>query len=1595
MKTKLLSLLLVITLLAVTVSTGLPTILAADENLITNGDFADYSGGKPTGWNTNFTDASGGAISVQEDVQITDSLTANAVKLTTTGNNTSKNHFYHTSKIKIEKNASYTMTFWVKVKNIEGVTFYMYEPDYIDKNGEQKNNWSPQEGANIYTYSHDNGTTRVIRTDIKHSWTIAQTGNSIDRSAVSMAISRVNNVNQVLTPDYPNHEKEGEWLQVVHKFSTANIAAHQADVTYAISFPSAPNGELWVADVKMNVVKSEIDEYYNAAVNNDRLGCTSKDVPLINGKTAEITAEPYGENIFDGWFVDSELVSKEKTLTFTYDSNNPPKYVANFTKAEWGIDGSFETGYTNNKLLAESPDVAYGTTDSAGLWNEALFKTSSKDGNNMFFIDSEWSKHGKAVATTEYAHSGKFAIKNAVNHRALGYKITGLNKDTDYKVSLYAMTLGTTNGVQNTLGSVIVTGSNTSCVFKNTSTNVIAERKTDSGALAYLNTANVDCKSKWQKVEVTFNSKENTEVIVWVRANGANTATYLDDYAIARIPAALKPAVNDSNLGFAAPAEGIVCLPGDEVTFTATPLDGNKFEGWYVGDKLISDKTVFTFSYTDEYKGITARFKAGETAVPNASFEDASYTDGQVLAQATHSQPTTPIDQTDWTVDSWKNTTKDDIHYIESNNGGTYRKAYISTTVAHSGKKSLVLNGLYGYVGKAFTGLKKDTNYAISFYGMITGATDATFGNLKITKAGETIMNANGAQKASNEFVATLDKSFAYYNEWGKVTFEFNSGDNTDIILWIYHNKLGLIHLDDFAIYEPCKASISADLGGTVSSNLNSTSIPIGSMVQLDATPLEGNTFVGWYDVAGNLISDKADYSFKAKSSFAYIAKFNGYNKPATDMFAVNGNDGTFENGSVPGWFFRDNQYDCVWCGAQVSDKLVYEGEKALQIHARYRNALLPLTGLIPNAQYRLSFYINQPDTNEKAKVGSLAIIGENDVGFSNAGIIFTSAKEVKSNSGWNRIDLYFNSGDNTAATFAIRFEAETLDGIKDKLFIDNLSLYRYAASEDVLNGSLDEEKSGWIGDGTVVTEDDNKVLKLNKNESVYQNIVVNAYSSYTVSFKAKGKLTAAAQDFAKFDLNVKNFISSKSYIDVDGSEWTEYSYKVYTGVNKSINLVFKALEDGTMVDDLVITKDKQTAGSVVEYIDFDSERFDLTSATDDSIWSLYTAAGDNDPYVYSGNRSLKFTYNELLSSVECFFNEAYLSYQPGLGNSLKISMKYKIVDGKEGGFAGLAPDYSGSYGADTGFEHMSKTDEWQTVIFYVNNSTHEAFKSKINSIAYNTTGDFYVDDIVIEITPPMVTEENSKITYCERLYNAVDNEGFENPASDKDWANLPTTAKIVKGKALKGDYFLRAEGGTHYVLPVTIEPNKEYYFAASVRGNAKTVGSIGIAIDKEGNSYYQNRDAENASIIEFESDETKWKRKAFKFTTDGDVVYLTIDVKSGALDIDSVMLFTSEYGYRYDPNDYTNYVPYDYDNLKSASTLINGGFGDQPYYKGTAGEEGDIIYDDNVTENEETETSPSTGDSLTLPVLTIVLAVVASAALMAVRKRKEGAENA
>ncbi|MEE1025721.1 MAG: hypothetical protein U0L55_01765 [Acutalibacteraceae bacterium] len=1359
MKRKLLSLLLVITLLAITVSTGLPTILAENKNLIENGDFANYSGSTPDNWKLEFNkldnwelilhDAAGGAAKIveNEDAQLPEGV-KNALKVSTTNTSTAgqRSTFRYTNTIDIEKNAIYTMTFWVKSNKIKGLRGFMYEPDYINLKDESKHSDHAIEGQNIYTYTYegkdDNGnpTTRVSRPEIIHSWNIA--GNTTaNLSTVSMFVVRTGGSSDTdvpLTPDFPATTREGEWTQVVHTFTTGNTDEHTAEVSYEFAFPSVEGGEIWFADFNMNV----------------------------------------------------------------------------------------------------------------------------------------------------------------------------------------------------------------------------------------------------DKVAVAF-----------------------------------KPTVNDANLGFVSPAEGIVCMDGDEVTFTATPLEGNIFEGWYVGTEKVSNDLEFTFTYSSKYaEGLTARFKAGETSVANASLET-GYTNGQLLAQAHHTKTPGAADS-DWTNQSFLATTHDGdgVYYFDCEFYGTYRNAKATTDYPHTGKYSIALSGLHGYLGRKFTGLKPNTDYVISFYGMVRNDSSASFGNLIITKANETYLTDAGKIKGGADVIAKNTTKYASFETWSKATISFNSGDNTEIMLWIKHENLGLIYLDDFAIYEPVSASISAGLGGTVSSSFAGTTVPTNSTITVTAEPLEGNTFAGWFDASGNKVSGDAKYTFVATQGFALTAKFEGYNMPPRDLTATlqSGIDGTFENVAsgiaVGGWYAiypeqPDNPSASSWCSYTVTDTMAYEGTKSLRISSRYRNSILPITGLLPNTDYRMSFYINLPKDETGAEISSLGIIGANEEDLGSASNIFVQRKKIESASGWHKIDLYFNSGDNLSVNFVVRYICEMNN---DLLYMDNITIHQYDASESLANQNFEDGKKYWIGDGSVVTDNGSKVLSLAANESVYQDIAVDPYTTYNVSFKAKGKLTAAALDLAKFDVNVKNYISSVSYKDVNGTKWTEYNYQVYTGINEALNLAFKAGVGGAMIDDVKCVKAKGNAGSVLENIDFETERFELSSSVN-SPYTIYTKTDDKDTNVHSGNKSLKFTYKPSTTGDSQIFSEGYLSYQPGTGNNFKVSINYKIVDGAKGGAIKIAPEYSGKYGSTVGYEQSARNDDWQNVTFFVNNTTHGTFKLLISSIAFSTGCDFYIDDITISVAPAMVNDDSAKSTYCEALYNAIDNEGFESKIAKNNWAKLPSTVTRVKGDALKGSYFLRAGKGTHYVLPVTVKAGTEYCFGASIRGTATTKGYIGVSVDAAGKTLYCNRDEVPASAIEYKSGETGWKRGGFTFTaSDTGIAYLVIDVTKGNLDIDSVMLFTTDYGYRYDPNDYTVYVPYDYDNLKSATTVINGGFGEQPYYNvnTNGGSNGSMSNGSQSNGNQSSDNqsnwgttengsnSPDMGDSLVAPILAVVIAAVSFAVLVLIRKRKEGADT-
>ena len=105
MKRKILSFFMTTILLFITVSVGF-VVNSAGQNLISNGDFKEYTNNIPANWNVSLK--SNTTAQVVENVSIADGITANAVKFTTTEKTSKRSSLYYTNKIKIERNTAHS-----------------------------------------------------------------------------------------------------------------------------------------------------------------------------------------------------------------------------------------------------------------------------------------------------------------------------------------------------------------------------------------------------------------------------------------------------------------------------------------------------------------------------------------------------------------------------------------------------------------------------------------------------------------------------------------------------------------------------------------------------------------------------------------------------------------------------------------------------------------------------------------------------------------------------------------------------------------------------------------------------------------------------------------------------------------------------------------------------------------------------------------------------------------------------------------------------------------------------------------------------------------------------------------------------------------------------------------------------------------------------------------------------------------------------------------------------------------------------------------------------------------------------------------------
>ncbi len=1291
-------------------------------------------------------------------------------------------------------------------------------------------------------------------------------------------------------------------------------------------------------------------------VNNSDLGSAKCEPEQAQeGDTVTFVATPTAIGEFVGWYIGDQCVSTELSYQATYDSANVP--VAHFepTLTSANVDYGYENVANGDKLAYASSGLILGI-DTANHTMASQYGLS-------------WQE---LVVSSAQKHSGNNSLRISTSYSLAGRHITGLAKNTGYEISYWMYTEN--SGTNNVVGHVL----------KKSDAPINEANKMVISSLAYVSSEVVNANNEWKKVVLRFNTGDETDFTLWWQysAIDAGKQAYIDDIVVRDLNDVIIVPVNNEVLG-TAECDPDIADNGTTVTFIATPKDGAKFVGWYVGDQKVSDDANYVTAL-DKSNLPTAHFETyGSSANIDYGYENGASDEKLAYASGGY------ILGTDTAT-----------HLLASQHSLTWQSLQVSTAQKHSGEKSLKLNTSYSFGGRRIYGLEKETTYGITYWVYTENSAVNTVTGYVLSST-DLPVNENNKEVISLVALGQTDTVNAN-NQWKKVFAIFNTGDNTEVDLWwqyVAADAGKTAYVDDIEVFKAVKVEVTAKPGGSVATS-ESGAVELGTTITATATPNEGNTFVGWFDASGNKVSDKPVYTFAANQNVSISANFEGYNMPPRNILEEQGMDGTFENGTIEGWFYYHETDSTSWCSTKVSTDVAYQGEKSLRILSRYRYTFLPLTGLNKNTDYKFEFYMYFDETDEYARIAPFGIIGENDVTtFGEATTVYAKTEaNIYGGGGWQKVQFYFNTGDATAANFYFEYYTGNSAG---EVFVDNMFLTEYVPNEELINGDMSNGRENWIGTASVESVSGNKALKLTEGNVAYQPIKLNKDLPYTVKFRAKGNVMAAASHVNATTPTYKNLINSESYIEISG-DWKEYEFTFLSGNNSGANLLFKSLSGDAYVDDIVITVGTDAQGHNIEKVDFETDRFDIINS-DTSVWEIYKSTGANDTNVLNGEYSLRFKYDENRETEVHEFLEAYLSNHITTGLSYKVTISYKFDNGRSGGAVTLQPDVWGKMGLDFGYEY-SADNGWQTATFMFSVGTFPFVKSYISTLAGGTIGDIYFDDITLTAAPPVVIESNSTVKYCEEFYNDIDNGNFEETVTaDSIWSNLPSNFKIVEDKsgALKGSHFLRVTAGEKVILPVEVKTLKEYYFGASVKGDANTEGYIAVANSiSPAITYFSDYYDQPASFVYVDSTKEGYVRNAFKFSTDtSGYVYLVIECTSGTMDLDSLMLFTSDYGYRYDPNDYTAYVDYDYDNLTSSTCVINGGFGEQPYANvaddentGTAENiSGEAETDLNGTENAEDTESPTTGDTATLPIFVLIATLVSAFALVLLKGRKEG----
>ena len=847
-------------------------LVTGEENRIYNGDMSDVS--LPGGDGSNLyldgitASASGSGASVElteaADLPSGVKTNTNAVKMNfpVVGGSA---QIYNTYTVDLKENTTYEASVWVKTEDVYSLRLFMYEPTYWSEVEQKyKTDWNATDGVNTYSFSYDpykpdadppvTATTRVARTDIQYSYTANGepiNGGSGDASmfysryataediASGVGIAGVGNKNY-----YDVTKKFGAatngWVKLTLAFTTKSgtwsyegqSPAGVKNVRYDVPVSLCLNTANLTADdfsgypgeapetAALTVAKFEIKELNettvaastsgggNVKINDSTFG-TDVSLEVDKDESVSFTAEPYAGNTFKGWYDSTEtnLVSTDNPYVTTADTA-PLKAV--FYDNNVFEDPGFES-YQDGMILS-----GVGTADgwtSTQTWGRVEIKSS---------VVSPQA----GGPTGPYSGQKMLALSHR-NSSGLSYTFD-VEKNQKYTLSLkWLLTLPYDEGaVEKPHIAAISVGS----------TSLTDARSTEVLATS----GEINSNGQWNNLSLNFDSGNNTSLKLMIfysvqNSTGASAPPsgtdflYIDDLALTK---AIKATATVSSIdsagsstavagGYASAFTHDYAFAGSggstEVTFSATPLYGNTFLGWFKGSELYSTEAMFTESIS-ENTSLEARFisRQFDTVMTNLN-ADGDFEGYPLGSFAKGGNKVDEVPSFDGTNPNWDLST-----------GSTWGELTITDLYALSGEKSMRISARHNTAVTKLTGLTPNTDYVFSFYYYFPKKEYSTikeneqgYNTMSLAAITEPGYKWNGSTGGVGEVGSSIndstvlakseyDENNTAYGRWERVTLSFNTGDNTEVWAHIRYASYSIsgsadstqyVYVDDLSLY--------------------------------------------------------------------------------------------------------------------------------------------------------------------------------------------------------------------------------------------------------------------------------------------------------------------------------------------------------------------------------------------------------------------------------------------------------------------------------------------------------------------------------------------------------------------------------------------------------------------------------------------------------------------------------------------------------------------------------------------------------------------------------------------------------------------------